>query len=182
MRFVHWLIGPIDYLPLIVPGMDQRVRRRHQTEIAELTNLGFEYLCSEGQRFPLSRLLRVLPAIASLGAWLQRTPTWIKDGFILFGYPILRWRLKPSFVELDASRVMFFTSFQDGTLLVSGNFDDPMPRGPGILRQFKAAALAETWNDHRTRVQALESVGKEIDPRSDYTTYAQASARFRAAW
>ena len=182
ISFVHWLIGSIEYLPLTAPGMDHRVRRRHQAEITELTNLGFEYLCSEGQRFPLSRLLRVLPALASLGAWLQRTPIWIKDGFILFGYPILRCRLKPSFVELDASHAMFFTTFQDGTLLVSGNYDDPLPRGPGILRQFKAATLAETWNNHRTRVQALESVGKEIDPRSDYSTYAQASARYRAAW
>jgi hypothetical protein len=182
MNFVHLLIGPIQYLPLTSPVMDHRVRRRHQTEIAELTDLGFEYLCSEGQRFPLSRLLRIFPAVVSFGAWLQRTPVWIKDGFIIFGYPLLRRRLQPSFVELDGSHAKFITTFQDGTLLVSGNYDDPMPRGPGILRQFKAAAMAETWNNHEARVHALESINKQIDPRSDYATYAQASARDRAAW
>src|SRR5437870_8127459 len=47
VRFVHFLIGPIEYLPLTSPAMDNRVRKRHQTEIAELTDSGFEYLCSE---------------------------------------------------------------------------------------------------------------------------------------
>ncbi len=74
MRFVHLLIGPIEYFPLTSPVKDHKVRRRHQTEIAELTDFGFEYLCSEGQRFPLSRLLRVFPALVSFGVWLQRTP------------------------------------------------------------------------------------------------------------
>ena len=182
MSFAHLLIGPIEYLPLTSPAADNRVRKRHQTEIAELTDSGFEYLCSEGQRFPLSRLLRIFPALVSFGVWRQRTPIWITDGFIVFGYPILRYRLKPSFVELDGSHVMFVTTFQDGTLLVSGNYEDPMPRGPGILRQFKAATLADTWNNHIARVHALESIDKQIDPRSDYATYAQASARDRAAW
>jgi hypothetical protein len=40
MRFVHLLIGPIEYLPLTSPVMDHRVRSRHKTEIAELTDLG----------------------------------------------------------------------------------------------------------------------------------------------
>lgn len=181
-RLVHLVIGSIEYVPLSSPAMDNRVRRRHQTEIAELTNSGFEYLCSEGQRFPLLRLLRIFPALVSAGVWLQRTPIWVRDGYIQFGYPILRYRLKPSFVELDASHAKFITAFQDGTLLVSGNYDDPMPGGPGILKQFKAASLAETWNTHLARVQALEVIDKQIDPRTDYAAYAQASAKDRAPW
>ena len=123
----------------------------------------------------------IFPALAAFGVWLQRTPIWIKDGSILFGYPILVWRLKPTFVELDASHAKFVTSFQDGTLLVSGNYDDSMPRGPEILRQFEVGTLMDTWNNHKARVNAIESVGKQVDPRSDYTKYLQASARDRAA-
>jgi hypothetical protein len=111
MRFVHLLIGRVEYSELTAPEMDQRVRGRHQAEVAELRDLGFEYLGSEGQRFPLSRLLRVFPALVAFGVWIQRTPIWIKDGFIIIGYPILVWRLKPTFVELDASHAKFVTSF-----------------------------------------------------------------------
>lgn len=182
MRLVHWLIGPVEDLPLTSPTMDDRVRKRHQTEIAELTDSGFDYLCSEGQRFPLSHLLRIFPALAALGVWLQRTPIWIRDGCILFGYPIVHYRLKSSFVELDASHAKFLTTFEDGTLLVSGNYDDPIPRGAGIIRQFKPATITETWNNHIARVHALESINKQIDPRTDYAAYAQASARDRVAW
>jgi hypothetical protein len=78
--------------------------------------------------------------------------------------------------------VKFITSFQDGTLLVSGNYDDPVPRRPGVLRQFNAGTLVETWNNHKARIQALESVGQQIDPRSDYTAYVQAAVRHNAAW
>jgi len=181
VSFVHLVLGPIEYLQISAPEMDQRIRRRHHAEIAELRGLGFEYLCSEGQRFPLSRLLRVFPALVAIGVWLQRTPIWIRDGSILFGYPILVCRLNPTFVELDASHAKFITSFQDGVLLVSANYADPMPR-PGVLRQFKTGTLIETWNRHKARLKALESVGKRVDPRSDYETYLQASARDRAAW
>jgi hypothetical protein len=123
MRFVHLLVGDIEYHPLTSPVMDRRVRRRHQNEVAELTDFGFEYLCSEGQRFPLSRLFRVFPALVSFGVRLQSTPIWIKGRFVVFGYPIPRWRLKPSFVELDGSHANFMTIFQGGTLLVSGNYN-----------------------------------------------------------
>lgn len=182
LRLVHLLIGTIDYVPLTSPAMDDRVRSRYPKEIAELVDLGFEYLCSEGQGFPLSRFFRVVPALMSLGLLFQRTPMWIQHGCIVIGYPILRWRRKPAFVELDGSHAKFISAFEDGTLLVSGNYDDPIARGPGIIRQFKAAPMAETWNNHRTRIDALEAIGKQIDPRSDYGTYAQAAARDRAAW
>ena len=161
--------------------MDQRVRGRYKKEIAELSDLGFEYLCSEGQAFPLSRFFRILPAIASFEAWRRGVPIWIKGGSILFGYPILCWRHEPSFVELDGSQAKFISAFEDGSLLVSGNYDYPIPPTANILRQFKAATLAETWHAHRTRVEALEAVGKQIDPRSDYGIYLKAAALERAA-
>jgi hypothetical protein len=138
------------------------VRSRYKKEIAELTDLGFEYLCSEGQHFPLSRFFRVVPALVSFGIWLQGVPVWIKAGSILFGYAILCWRRKPSFVELDGSHAKFISTFEDGSMLVSSNYDYPIPPTANILRQFKAATLAETWHAHRTRVDALESLGKEI--------------------
>ena len=181
VSLVNLLIGRIEYVRLTGPEMDERVRRRYRTEVAELTGLDFEYLCTEGQRFPLSRLLRIFPALVAFSVWLQRIPIWIKDGCLLFGYPILVWRLKPTFVELDGSRAKFVTSFQDGTLLVSGNYNDPLPR-PGIIRDFKVATLMETWNSHKARLSALESDGKSVDPGSNYATYLQTSARDRAVW
>jgi hypothetical protein len=176
---VDMLMGPIEYLQLTAPEMDTRIRRRHQAEISELMTLGFDYLSSEGQRFPLTRMLRVFPALVAFGAWTQRTPIWITGGAILLGYPILVYRPKPTYVELDALQAKFVTAFEDGVVLVSGNYDYPLPDRPGVLRQFKVGTLAETWDSHQGRVRALESVGKKVDPRCDYQTYHQASAQDR---
>lgn len=115
------LMGPIEYLQLTAPEMDTRIRRRHQAEISELMTLGFDYLGSEGQRFPLTRMLRVFPALVALGAWTQRTPIWITGGAILFGYPILVYRPKPTYVELDALQAKFVAAFEDGVVLASGH-------------------------------------------------------------
>lgn len=179
---IHMLFGPIDFEQITAPQMDQRVRRHHQAEISELMTLGFDYLCSEGERFPLTRILRVVPALVAFDAWIQGEPIWVKDGTIIFGYPILFHVANPTFVELDASRATFVSTFEDGAVLITGNYDDPTPERPGVMKRCKPGTLVETWNTHLERLRALEIVGEKVDPSSDYNTYRQASAKERAAW
>jgi hypothetical protein len=162
--------------------MDKIVRARHKAEIAALTELGFQYLCSEGERFPLTRLLRVFPALVTFGMLFQRTPLWIQSGCIVFGYPVLIWRQKPTFVELDASHAKFITLFEGGLLLVSGNYDDPLHAGPGISKHFQAGSLVETWDAHKARMEELEAKGRRVDARSDYAAYRDASEQVVASW
>lgn len=169
MWLIHMLFGPIEYPQLTAPQMDQRVRRRHQAEISELLTLGFDYLCSEGQRFPFTRMLRLFPALVAFDAWIQRTPIWIKDGAITFGYPILVYRPNPTFVELDASNAEFVSAFEDGAVLVTGNYENPMPEPPGVMRRFKPGTLARHGTPIWDAFEHLSLLEKRLIPAKTTT-------------
>ncbi|HEV2199260.1 MAG TPA: hypothetical protein VGR73_05535 [Bryobacteraceae bacterium] len=180
LRFVHSVVGTIEHAP--IPELDQRVRARHQSEIDQLTGLGFNYLCSDGESFPVFRLLLVLPAVVMIDAACERTPISMRGGAIVLGYPILVFRIKPTFAHLDGSHVKFLTAFHEGALLVSGNYDDPLPRGPGIVTYCHAGTMAETWAEHQERIRALEAGGGVVDRRNGYETYVELTNRHNAAW
>jgi hypothetical protein len=183
LQFLQALFGTIEHAPIDSQELDQRIRARFQSQIDELTGLGFDYLCSDGESFPLLRLLLVIPAIVTIGIWREGTPISVRAGSILAGYPLLVFRIKSTFAHVDGPRVKFLTAFKDGTLLVSGNYDNPIPRGPGILRYCQAGTVAETWTKHRARIQALETDASNIDSRSAYEAYVEMSARDdSAAW
>jgi hypothetical protein len=182
LSFQHSMFGTIEHVPIYSPELDERVRARYQSGINELTGLGFNYLCSDGEGFPLFRLLLMIPAIVIVGIWREGTPVWVRGGSIIAGYPILVFRTNSTFAHLDGPRVKFSTAFRDGTLLVSGNYADPLSRGPGIVRYFQAGCIIETWTKHKVRIQALETEFTGVDRRSSYEDYVEMSARDTAAW
>jgi hypothetical protein len=182
LRFLHWVFGTIKHVQIYSPELNQRVRARYQSEINELTSLGFDYLCSDGESFSLFRLLFVIPAMILLAIWRQRMPMALQGASILVGYPVLVSRNKSTIANPDGRRLKFYTAFQDGTLLVSGNYEDPTSRGPGIVRNFRAGTISETWADHQARIQALEAEGKRVDLKNDHQAYVAMSERDTAAW
>jgi len=182
LRFLPWVFGTIRHVPILSPELDWRVRARYQSEIRELTRLGFEYLCSAGESFSLLRLLLVLPALVLALMQGQRMPMALRGRLILVGYPVLVSRIKPAFVHPFGLGVKFFTGFQDGTLLVSGNYADPTARGPGIIRQFQPGTVSEAWAAHQARIQALEAAGAIVNRPCGYDAYVEMSQRDTAAW
>jgi hypothetical protein len=182
IRFLHSVFGTIKHVRIISPQLDRRVRERYQSEINELTGLGFDYVYSDGECFSLFRLLLVIPALILLGLRSERMPMTIGGGSIMVGYPVLASRIKSTIANPDGRRVKFYTGFQDGTLLVSGNYQDPTSRGPGILRDFHAGSIGDTWARHQARIAALEAEGKRMDRQSDHQAYVAMSERDTAAW
>ncbi len=182
IQFLHWILGTIQHFRIDSPELDRRVRARYQAEINELTSLGFDYLCSDGESLPLFRLLLLLPALAVIGMWSERMPMALRGVSILVGYPVLVSKIKSTIANPDGRRVKFFTAFTDGTLLVSGNYADPTSRGPGIVRSFQAGSISETWARHQARIEALVEEGKRVDRQSDHQAYVAMAERDTAAW
>jgi len=181
-RFVNSVFGPIEHSPIESPQLDQRVRASYHSQITEVSGLGFTYLCSDGESFPLVRLALVLPAVVMFGIWLERRPVSMRGGSILAGYPILVLKAKSTFAHLDGSYVKFLTAFRDGALLVSGNSPNPLPGGPGISRSCQTGTITESWKRHESRIQALELNGGEVDRRSTYDDYVRLVVRDTAPW
>jgi hypothetical protein len=49
LRLVHWIVGSIGHVQICSPELERRIRTRYQSEIGQLTDLGFGYLCSHCQ-------------------------------------------------------------------------------------------------------------------------------------
>lgn len=183
MRFLHWVFGEIGHVQIESPELDQQVRARYQPDIDQLTGLGFHYLCSDGESFALFRLLLVFPAIVLIAMSSDRLPMALRGGSILVGFPLLVSGTRSAFATSpDGRHVKFLTAFRDGTLLSSGNYADPTSRGPGIVRQFEAGTVVDTWAKHQSHIQTLEADGKQVDRRSDYAAYVEMSQKDTAAW
>jgi hypothetical protein len=79
VRFIKWCFGKIEYVQVSSPRMEDRVRKKYGSAIAELTRLGFEPECCYGETFGMVRLLRVVPAITTVGMWFDGQPWKIHE-------------------------------------------------------------------------------------------------------
>jgi hypothetical protein len=177
------MFGTIKHAPIHSPELDRRVRVKYQNDIEQLNRLGFDYLCSDGESFPLFRLLFVFPVVILAIMFFDGMPMTITGGTILTAWPVLVARNRFAFATSpDGSHVKFLTAFRDGTLLVSLNYDGPASRGPGIIRQCAANTISDAWAKHQARIQALEAEGKQVDRRATFEDYVEMADRDTAVW
>jgi len=161
-----------DYQEISDPKLEARVRTRYSREIASLEGLGFQVLpsCLESQgrfsaiwQFPV--LLLTLP----------------KKEILVFPRPLrlavanaLLWRKDPPTIALCMGMgVKLYSSFRDGTLLITPTFQSyavPVP-GSSIIKPAASSTINEAWAAHRETVKNLEaSKGgvREISTFGDY--------------
>jgi hypothetical protein len=184
VRLLHWTFGKIDYIQIISPEYEQRIRIRYQSEIGQLQKLGFDYLFSYGESFQLIRLLLLLPAVAVIGSWRNRETISIQQGMkFVTGFPVLISTNKNAYAHSFGLGVKFYTTFQDGTLLVSKDFaDGDFPSGPMIIKYAQKASISDTWIEHQKRIAALETEGKRVNHQTSFQAYAEISDKETAAW
>ena len=182
LRFIHFIFGEIRHTEISFSEFDTRIRARYQSSIDELSRLGFEYLCSDAESFSLFRLFLVIPALVILGMKAERFPMEVRGLSILVGYPVLISRDRSTLANPDGKNVKFFSTFRDGTMLVSGNYDDPTTRGPGIVRAFGKASIPEAWERHQAKIQELEAGANRVDRQGSHESYAAMQRRDTATW
>jgi hypothetical protein len=175
LRFIHLIFGTIGHVQVFSPELEQRIRTRYQTEISQLTDLGFNYQFSDGETFPLIRLVLLFPALVVFAMWRKREVMTIHDGTKhLVGHPVYISKNKTAFAEPCGLGTKFYTAFQDGSLLISTTYAVVgMPTGPMIERHGQKASISETWASHQQRIVELEAEGKCTDRQTSYLAYAE---------
>jgi hypothetical protein len=178
VNFIKWTFGKIEYVPVSSPRMEERVRKKYGSAIAELTRLGFEPECCYGETFPMTSLLRVVPAITTVGMWFDRQPWKIHEHTkVMACYLLLVSSDKTTYANPCEVGVKLFTAFTDGTFLVSamGPALEPECGDPTMTKYAGAASIAEAWASHQLRIRDFESAGKQVDRQISFSTYADLS-------
>jgi hypothetical protein len=183
LHLIHWIFGAIGHVKITDPAFERRIRFRYQSEIRQLTDSEFAYLFSDGETFSLFRLPLLLPAIVLFAMWRNREAMTVYGGTkLLAGYPVLASKGQTTYAHADGHGVKFSTPFQDGTLLVSGNYADDSSRGPAIVKHSLAGSISGTWAEHQHRIQALEASGKVAIRQTGFQAYVEISTKETAAW
>ena len=184
VHFVHWIMGTVEHIHIYSPEIEQRIRIRFQSEIRQLTNLGFDYLFTCGEAFSLFRMVLILPAITVILMLCKGAVMTLHNGTkILLGYPVFLSRNKNAFVYTSGLGTKFYTAFQDGTLLVSKDYvDADIAAGPMIIKYAQKASISDTWTAHQERIAALEAEGKRVDCQTSFQAWANISRKEMASW
>lgn len=182
--FVHLIIGTIAHFRIFSPEIERRIQTRYQTEISQLTDLGFNYAFSDGEYFSLFRLILILPALTLIHMKSNGEVIFLQDGIkLVMGHPVLISNRPMAFSEASGLGVKFYTAFLDGTLLVSKAYADAdMPAGPMIRKYADKASISEVWDKHQERIEELVVKGKQIDRQTNFEFYAEIEYKETAAW
>jgi hypothetical protein len=178
-RWFYWLMfGRVDYVQIVSPALDQKVRARHQAATAELARLGFGYFCSYGEAFSAFRLLLLFPVIVILAMLWKREVVRLRQGTkIQTCHPLWTAGDNSTYADVSALGVKFYTAFTEGPFLVSANDESDNSEGPVMTKRCHVASASAIWAEHRSAIEAFEASGRRVDRRIDFRTFADMSRR-----
>lgn len=168
-RLINWTVGPVQYLNIDSPRIDQIIRRRYKLEIEQLRALEFEPLFIFGESFSLYRALFVFPAAMFILMLIHREVLWRKRAeALVLSYLVLVSPDKSAFAHAFGLGVKFHSCFADGTVLVTKNFKNSIPDGPRVIRQFGGASIKDSWVSHQRMIAELEKGGKTVEHQTNF--------------
>jgi hypothetical protein len=184
IRFMHFIFGKIEHIQLHSPDIGQRIQTRYQSEIYQLTGLGFDYQFSDGESFSLFRLFLMFPVLILLMMRQKREVMNIHNGTKIFtAFSVFVSKDMTTFAHANPFGVKFYSAFQDGTILVSRNYGDDGGVGPHVVANpCKGDSICETWAAHQERIVAFEAAGKRVDRQTSFQAYAEISYKETAPW
>jgi hypothetical protein len=175
------------YTEITDSGLQLRVRTRYAKDIADLETLGFRSLAFKLEaKGPFSVLL-----------YLPILPLMLRAKEILvFPYPLRLALANALLVHSGPSAiatcmglgVKCYTNFSDDTLLISStlqshaHLQDPALQNPTsqIIRTPPVRTVSEAWGSHKSRITALQAIGKTIGSTSSFADYVDISDREEA--
>ncbi|MGA7340884.1 MAG: hypothetical protein WBE72_00850 [Terracidiphilus sp.] len=172
-RLIQSTIGAVEYIEIRSSQIEQSLQARYRSEIEQLRSQDFDPLFYLGESFSLLRVFLVFPALMIALMALKREYMTIQSGakFVL-AYPVFIARDKTAIAFPFGLGVKFYTSFQDGTVLVSKNFKNRTPNNPAVVKHAQKGSIGDTWVEHRKGIRELEAEGKQIDRQSSFEFYA----------
>jgi hypothetical protein len=160
--------------------IQDRVRSKYRVSIAELKALNFEELCffretvrgfglANGLTGPLSVLAALPKEVAKIG----------KDLSVSLFMPLLVSREYDTYVAPFGLGTKFYTSFRDGTCLITANFaSQAITDDEAKLYKFaQPCSIAAAWKYHRTQVDKLTASGKQRNYHLSFDNFVELTSR-----
>ena len=156
---------PINYQPTTDSEIQDRVRKKHQSAIHELRRLNFTEYAFFGETvqalgFSPLGLAGVLGALVAL---FKEVATIERNLDITVFNVLMASRQDAAYAGPFGLGVKFYTSFTDGTCVISANFESPAIHDE-MAKLYKFAAhqtIASAWLDHKEKVEKLCREGKQ---------------------
>ena len=152
--------------------LDQ-VRSKHRVSIAELKRLGFSEFCFFEERLQALGFspLGLTGFLGMLIALFKEVTKIESDLSVSIFNLVLGYQEYPTYACPFGMGVKLYTSFADGTCIISANFESPrIHDDQEKLYKFAAARTVEaTWMDHKRWVDKLISEGKQ---KNEYLSFA----------
>jgi hypothetical protein len=182
LRAIHWMIGKIEHSQIFSSELIQRIQKRYNLEIGSLHGLGFSDGFYDAELSSAIRFLNPFLALVLLAMYLSREVITIEPGLKISNcHPVLLAPGHDSFAfgYVEGLGVGFFTSFSDGTLLVTKNHgkDDPSISDEVIVRRCKGASIEAAWANHQISIHELCESGKTVVRDMSYRAFAEVSVK-----
>jgi hypothetical protein len=183
LRFVHWVMGSIGHVWIRSGKLEEKIRSRYAADLAQLAEIGFDYLYSEGETFSILRFPLLLPALTVFGMWRAGEVLTLHRGTkIMLATPVLASKDRSTFANPTKLGVKFYTAFRDGSLLVSKNYVDETTPPPGVMKNCRKGTIGETWIAHQWRLRKLVEEGRSTLDDARFAAYVKISDQETAAW
>ena len=183
LRFVHWVMGSIGHVWIRSPKLEQKIQTRYAADLAQLAEIGFEYVYSEGETFSILRFPLLLPALTAFGMWRAGEVLTLHGATkIMLATPVLVSKDQSTFSNPTKLGIKFYTAFRDGSLLVSKNYVDETTPPPGVMKNCRNGTIGETWIAHQWRLRTLVEEGRSTLDDARFAAYVKVSDQETAAW
>ena len=154
----------IEYQQATDKEMQDRVRQKYKATIHKLKFLNFEELCFFSETIPAFGLstgpLGMLGVIAALPNEVSKVERNFSASLFFI---LMVSREYDTYVAPFGLGVKFYTSFTDGTLVITANFDSP-PINDDREKLYKfaqASPIESAWKYHQSQVEHLLAAGKQ---------------------
>jgi hypothetical protein len=169
----RWTLGNVQRIQISSPEFEQKMRNRYETEISQLSSLGFDCAFFYGESFSIFRFLLIFPAIVALSMRSNGVTMTLQGTSLLNGNPVLVSRDKRAFAHPNGMGLSFHTAFRDGSLLVSKNYGDGDSSNASqvTIKRYDGASIGECWAQHQRSVSLFETDANPVDRQSTFDAY-----------
>jgi hypothetical protein len=177
-RFAQRSFGRLEYIQITAPKLQLRIRQRYNSEIEQLTALGFNLLFFKGEAFSCFRLLLIYPLGVLLMMCAKREVLALHPGpKVMAASPVFADKERTTYGLLLGLGVLFHTLLQDGTLLRSANYGED-ESGPHFIRRSKnGASIRETWEAHQQWIKQQQELGAHVAMEVSFPAYVEIARR-----
>jgi len=172
--FGNKLIGRPIAVHLTSPSIDRESHSRYQSELEQLTKIGFKPLFIFGESRSLYRLFLIYPVYLYSVMLLNGEIATLHGSRIVFGHPVLISDDDKAYVHIMRLGLKFYTRFQDGNILLTKSFGGTTKYASNVIFQRRCdGSIYDIWMEHHIRVQQLEVVGKLVEEEISFKTFSR---------